>query len=510
MPNQVKSTDSVFGIAICTDYTSTNVIMDALECSACTNLAGFVFCYEVKTTPSVNFDAIQQLVLSGLFLIEAIESSSTASLRSGYKLISATETTPYPTLRLQIIESTSSHDLNIRISLSSPVTIESSGQNYRFINWNRMLTVKLEISPKEIAQVKVLGNGVAMMVGINPTGNSNVGEAINILVNLDPTGTLSRMGQSMKTFSRLSYANFNYGIKLGIFFDELEKSSGVDKVSKGREMTHSRVGTRAKLTRYKVGVEVMNTIYTWRCLFYIFSSALSQLVTYFRIGRQSQNIPLLYLLFVYPFIHTFVFNMCISDLTFTSTRIFLHSNIVSHIIFAQFILILISIDFYTLLKIGYDGTLWNRLYKETEYSLSSYALNSGVNKKNRVKYPIKQSLLLSSSSNNISSNKMVVRNKNSLAKLSVSTLSRDNIPQTRNVPVSSIAPLRNPAKLVPRGKRALTIKRSSINIMPPSAIRNGSSSNIIETKKGYSSKTNIVGSETSLKPVSLESILDPQ
>ncbi len=105
---------------------------------------------------------------------------------------------------------------------------------------------------------------------------------------------------------------------------------------------------------------------------------------------------------------------------------------------------------------------------------------------------------------------MVVRNKNSLAKLSVSTLSRDNIPQTRNVPVSSIAPLRNPAKLVPRGKRALTIKRSSINIMPPSAIRNGSSSNIIETKKGYSSKTNIVGSETSLKPVSLESILDPQ
>ena len=181
---------------------------------------------------------------------------------------------------------------------------------------------------------------------------------------LDPSGTLSRFSQVLKIISRLVYFNFPFGQKLVIFLEHAESMSGVDKVTGDEEIKLSRVGTRAKLTRYKVGVEVMNTIYTWKTGLYAFSGLVTLILGIYRLYRRETHKYVLYLMYVWPRVHLILFNYTIVDISFMATRVLLHSRLGLHCFYSLILLCMIFFDICRIIQLALNDRLWKLIYKQ--------------------------------------------------------------------------------------------------------------------------------------------------
>jgi hypothetical protein len=149
--------------------------------------------------------------------------------------------------------------------------INYNGRQFQYLHSSTSFEVHQAMKENNIALAKNLGLAVSGLANLNPTGGKAAGETIGFMATIDPSGFITRFFQAIKIVSRLAYFDFVYGPGLSLFLESADSASGVDKVSKDREMLTRRAGTRSKLTRYKVGVEVMNTIYTWKsaCLFHL-------------------------------------------------------------------------------------------------------------------------------------------------------------------------------------------------------------------------------------------------
>jgi len=233
----------------------------------------------------------------------------------------------------------------LTMDTDSPV-ITFDGNQYVFLAFSKRFLHPQGLTQKDILSSASLGTLVSNLASLTPFSRSTTyqyDELAGLCSSLDPSGTLTRLYQVFKIISRLVYFNLNYGPKLQIFLEHAEQLSGVDKISTDGEMLGSRVGTRAKLTRYKVGVEVMNTIYTWKTGLYGLSMLISQFFALVRSRRPKTSKPLLYVMYFWPRVHFVLLNFCLIDICFITTRIILHSRSQIDIVYSFLLILLLCV-----------------------------------------------------------------------------------------------------------------------------------------------------------------------
>ena len=242
--------------------------------------------------------------------------------------------------------------------------INYNGRQFQYLHSSTSFEVHQSMKEGNIALAKNLGLAVSGLANLNPTGGNAAGETIGFMATIDPSGFITRFFQAIKIVSRLAYFDFVYGPGLSLFLESADSASGVDKVSKDREMLTRRAGTRSKLTRYKVGVEVMNTIYTWKSASYSISMLISIFVQYIQHKRIRLGLTSLWLIYLWPRVHIILMNFTIVDICFMGTRIFLHSNKPWEVVFSGVMLMFIAVDICRIMGLAMDDHIWSEIYRE--------------------------------------------------------------------------------------------------------------------------------------------------
>jgi len=270
----------------------------------------------------------------------------------------------YLTISLKAASPSQQFSVNIEMNRDSSSIAMPDSSSVVFSAFSQSFPVALSIDQRDLDFGAQMGNTIGGLVNLNPTREKSYGGLSEALFMLDPSGTLSRFSQVLKIISRLAYFNFPFGQKLVLFLEHAESLSGVDKVTGDEEIKLSRVGTRAKLTRYKVGVEVMNTIYTWKTGLYAFSGLVTLILGIYRLYRRETHKYVLYLMYVWPRVHLILFNYTIVDISFMATRVLLHSRLGLHCFYSLILLCMIFFDICRIIQLALNDRLWKLIYKQ--------------------------------------------------------------------------------------------------------------------------------------------------
>jgi hypothetical protein len=180
-----------------------------------------------------------------------------------------------------------------------------------------------------------------------------ISSIINIaLTAVDITGTFVRFVKTLQIANRLYFVNLNLGLYMDNFLKCLHRSP--QSGSKQEEITHSK-NSRGKLTKNLIAFDTFQHIRTQVVVY--FTSWLIKLISIIAIQRQVPSTAVVYLCYIYDFIHLAVFNLVFTDLTWVAGRILSGNKDLSFLssICNVFVLFLLSCDIAVLMLYIFSG-----------------------------------------------------------------------------------------------------------------------------------------------------------
>jgi hypothetical protein len=323
------------------------------------------FCYWIEPSVPVPTPVLEDLIRLGNIrsVIKKTEFSSSQLVESELTLSIHSESSLLAKVKVSNVVLEEYYVIIILLDKDSDI-INDGGRQYQYLHFFHPIPIHHPLTQSTIDNNKRLGTAISGFANLNPNGNYYSGETFSFMATIDPNGIVTRFFQSIKIVSRLAYFDFYWGPGLNVFLESADSSSGVIKATRDAEALGRRVGTKARLTQYKVGVEVINTIYTWKVGCYSLSMIISALISIVQYQRKQRGICLLWLVYIWPRVHIILLNFCLVDICFMGSRIFLHSNNRWQVFLCGLIIMFVWIDICRIMDLALNDHIWSEIYKE--------------------------------------------------------------------------------------------------------------------------------------------------
>lgn len=194
---------------------------------------------------------------------------------------------------------------------------------------------------------------------------------IILLLGADPSGTLVKLSQYLKTYNKLYFINVNYGKRLDTF---LSRIGDMFKTINEEDRTAFARVYRGKLSKRLITLDFLKG-YKDKVIIYIVSWILRLFAARVIYWQVFESPTMVHVMYYTHKLFLVCYNMVRADFAFFVPRVFLHSNEVDYfeLWLTGIVMVLLFLDCLEWVNMIFDDDLWMRLYRRKKRQIDDLA-----------------------------------------------------------------------------------------------------------------------------------------
>ncbi len=202
----------------------------------------------------------------------------------------------------------------------------------------------------------------ALMGGVGAEGPAASAMAtIFYLANMEPTGILIRLSQTIKVISKMLYVNVQYLPVLRRFLESADIAAGTLKEPSFKIVSVKSNRFRGKLFSYRLLVSAEKKFLP-KIIIYFISWILRVALSMLTLRRIKFGKPVMLVLYLAPKLHLIIFNAFFVEFIFYMPRTLLHSSSQQAQSITLFALLMVYVDIVTIVHSVFDEGAWREIF----------------------------------------------------------------------------------------------------------------------------------------------------
>ena len=235
------------------------------------------------------------------------------------------------------------------------------------------------------------GSGDAMSVAVLSSGGieQEVARAavstgiIILLLGADPSGTLVKLSQYLKTYNKLYFINVNYGKRLDTFLSRI--GDMFKTINDKEDLALNSINTRGKLSRAKVTIDFLKG-FKDKVIIYIISWILRLFAARLIAYQSCESPKVVTAIYYLQKLSLLAFNLVRADFAFIIPRTILHrrEHNALELLIVFIVMVLLFLDCLEWVNMIFDDDLWMRLYRRKKRQIDDLARIANESEERRV------------------------------------------------------------------------------------------------------------------------------